>query len=448
LFGLWDRPGPFYLDLSANRPVPQSVSHPVQGNSLLAIGPDGEIAAASITDPSLVFWENESAEPQIFRTLASTVALTFDRRKRIEAISTYGDIRIWERSGVGAVSNIVSGTSELRNPTMTDDEKTIFSPDYSSAILYHLDDNRMGYFPHAEVTDVAGALDRAGRWLAVTGTKQEGSSDAVSTAIFLYPLPAGTARVIAGPQSVIKSVALNRDGDILAVGSEDGIIRFWNTRDLKTAAPDVKAHHGAVTSLVFDRNGRLHSGGADGSIRISATLQSSEATVLRITNGGISSLALSSDEMTLAAAGESGIHVWDLRHNPPVELAQANSAPVGPSKAVAFSTDSTSKWLAFGHGAEVRLWDWKHPNTEPLRFPAHAPGNVEISGLSFAEGGNRLLVTAGTSNIKIWLTNTKDLANLVCSTVNRNLSREEWRQYMGSDIPYEATCPDLKIPDK
>jgi hypothetical protein len=40
---------------------------------------------------------------------------------------------------------------------------------------------------------------------------------------------------------------------------------------------------------------------------------------------------------------------------------------------------------------------------------------------------------------------TDGLANLVCEKVWRNLTLEEWRQFVAEDIPYERTCPNLPV---
>jgi hypothetical protein len=34
---------------------------------------------------------------------------------------------------------------------------------------------------------------------------------------------------------------------------------------------------------------------------------------------------------------------------------------------------------------------------------------------------------------------------MACRIANRNLTREEWRQYLG-DLPYQPICPGLPVP--
>ena len=38
---------------------------------------------------------------------------------------------------------------------------------------------------------------------------------------------------------------------------------------------------------------------------------------------------------------------------------------------------------------------------------------------------------------------TQGLADAVCETVWRNLTLAEWQQFVGEDIPYQRTCPNL-----
>ena len=35
------------------------------------------------------------------------------------------------------------------------------------------------------------------------------------------------------------------------------------------------------------------------------------------------------------------------------------------------------------------------------------------------------------------------LAEMICQKVWRNLTMQEWRQFVSPDIPYERTCPNL-----
>jgi WD40 repeat protein len=48
-------------------------------------------------------------------------------------------------------------------------------------------------------------------------------------------------------------------------------------------------------------------------------------------------------------------------------------------------------------------------------------------------------------DIFAWLWASEDLIDLTCASLTRNLTREEWQQYLGAK-PYQATCPNLPTP--
>ena len=50
------------------------------------------------------------------------------------------------------------------------------------------------------------------------------------------------------------------------------------------------------------------------------------------------------------------------------------------------------------------------------------------------------------NTVRLWDVELQSWLKRACGIANRNLTREEWRKYMG-DQPYRKTCPDLPGPD-
>jgi hypothetical protein len=48
----------------------------------------------------------------------------------------------------------------------------------------------------------------------------------------------------------------------------------------------------------------------------------------------------------------------------------------------------------------------------------------------------------GRATARVWLWCTQDLIELACLRLTRNLTQEEWKQYLPGE-PYRKTCPDL-----
>jgi hypothetical protein len=75
-----------------------------------------------------------------------------------------------------------------------------------------------------------------------------------------------------------------------------------------------------------------------------------------------------------------------------------------------------------------------------------------VIALAFEEPGGALIATsvtrtlAGASGItlKRYLPRRDDLIFDACSRVTRELSDQEWRQYVGADVPPQATCGDRR----
>jgi WD40 repeat protein len=55
---------------------------------------------------------------------------------------------------------------------------------------------------------------------------------------------------------------------------------------------------------------------------------------------------------------------------------------------------------------------------------------------------SRILTASGDRTVRQWYTRMEDLLLAACQQVPRNMTREEWGQFMG-DEPYQLTCPNL-----
>ena len=144
-------------------------------------------------------------------------------------------------------------------------------------------------------------------------------------------------------------------------------------------------------------------------------------------------LAFSPDGLRLAAAtGAVQASVWDIRKpGPPAWQFAGGSVLV-------FSRDG--KRLATGVGRNVRIWDLQTSGTPPLELLQETGG--AIYKMAFSRDDASLSVANSEGKILVWNLWTA-AADSLCKRVWRNLSKEEWRYYVGESIPYERTCPAL-----
>jgi WD40 repeat protein len=65
-----------------------------------------------------------------------------------------------------------------------------------------------------------------------------------------------------------------------------------------------------------------------------------------------------------------------------------------------------------------------------------------VSLLAFSPDGKWIASGSYDHLVRLWLWRSGDLAAEVCNRLPRNLTRDEWSQYIG-DEPYRQTCPKL-----
>ena len=106
---------------------------------------------------------------------------------------------------------------------------------------------------------------------------------------------------------------------------------------------------------------------------------------------------------------------------------------------VAFSPDGQT--LASGSADKtVRLWDLRQPTAAPTVLRGHENA---VYSVAFSPDGQTLASGSGDQTIFVWIARTEILAEKICQQVWRNLTLDEWRQFVGEDFPYERTCPGL-----
>ena len=212
----------------------------------------------------------------------------------------------------------------------------------------------------------------------------------------------------------------------------------WRGRELRGFLWD---HRAPVSSVIYNPSGKaLASAGEDRTIIlwdvVSRVTLSRGESFFKGHTASVSSMAFSPDGERLASAGAEGMVIlWEL---PLADVPRPNFLIPRPQKghtsavsSVAFSPDGMTLASASFDGT-VRLWDttsWRSPaRGEPLRGHRGTVWTV-----AFSRDG-KLLASGGEDGLIVLWDAVQDVATLTrqaCAIVNRDLSHEEWLEFMG-----------------
>jgi hypothetical protein len=123
----------------------------------------------------------------------------------------------------------------------------------------------------------------------------------------------------------VVSVALGREGALVASGDVDGTITLWDTKTRARRAT-WKAHTDSITSVAFSPDGRrLGSGSADKTVALSDVDAGRRLTTSPAQSAGVTDVVFSSDGKRLAwASGDGTLVAWDVDADARIGTVTAN----------------------------------------------------------------------------------------------------------------------------
>jgi WD40 repeat protein len=107
---------------------------------------------------------------------------------------------------------------------------------------------------------------------------------------------------------------------------------------------------------------------------------------------------------------------------------------------VAFSPDGATL-ASGGEDGSIRLWDVQ--THQPLGDPLTYNGGQVLS-VVFSPDGETLASGAGFDDtIHLWDIDFNSWISRACTIAGRNLSKQEWDEFIGAERPYHRTCPQF-----
>lgn len=156
---------------------------------------------------------------------------------------------------------------------------------------------------------------------------------------------------------------------------------------------------------------------------------------------GINCMDISNDGKLMAIGRERGdVIIWDIKAK---ELARIISSHQSAITDISFSPNNEFL-LTTSRDRTARLWDLSDSRKLPIILDDHE--DWVLTG-SFDPSGQQIITGSSDNYLRTWPVDPKILAERLCTLVQRNLSEQEWIEFVGPEIPFEKTCGNLDLKD-
>ncbi|HLK62210.1 MAG TPA: WD40 repeat domain-containing protein [Bryobacteraceae bacterium] len=389
-------------------------------------------------------------------------------------------VTLWDLKSGSVVETLPAGSQTIVSIAISPERKLLAT---SSGAIFNLRDQPEESKPfhhllNAALTGTSIAFSPDGILLASAGPDSAPQIWDVATGKLRCSLPDAGYRAVA--------IAFSPKGKLLTTVSEDEkdhSIKRWDPLQCKAAGASLLGHTALVTDLQFSPDGALlASGSRDRTVRfwdLQRGRQTGQAIAMEKDVGNI---AFSADGAILAVASlEGNLRLFQMpgakeiqgpvdenmnsynsisamtfskrgglmaviRDDASVELLEVGRDIVprrtlerrpGDLYDVAFHPDGTALATG-GQNGTVQLWD----TTSGLPYgPALFQTSDQVQKLAFSPDGKKLAV--GGPGLWLLDVDPEVWARYGCSRANRNLTREEWGQYVGANVKYRQTCPNF-----
>ncbi len=389
----------------------------------IAFSPDQTLLISGAGDGTIKLWDVEKAiELRTFSGHSnSVVSVAFSPDGKFIA-STSGDmtVKLWDVMTGKEIHTFKGHTDEMKAVAFSLDGKFLASGS---------DDKTVRLWNIESKTEVFTFNSKG--YIDALVFSPDGKSLFFNSGEIIYQLDLAGRKIIrefVGHSQVIICLSITPDGKILASGSFDNTIKFWDTSSGKETHT-LKGHTDWIEAISFGFDGKVFASiGNDNTLKFWNPKDGKLINSIEI-RGINNSMAFNTKWGLLAVCVWDSITIYDLSSG---QILRNFEGLIARLETLAFSPDG--KYLAVGgDDARIRFWDLQNGNvSQVIKTNDEYIGNMVFSGDSkfVAAGG-------GDGNVRIW-----DVAS---GKLTREFKDEFKKESKVSFVQAIAISPDGKI---
>ncbi len=244
-----------------------------------------------------------------------------------------------------------------------------------------------------------------------------------------------------GHQEGVESVAFSPNGKYIASGSKDNNVQLWDGESGEAIGKPMSAHTEMVRGVAFNADSSLiASASYDGTVRLWNVDTRQSIAELTGHEAAVTSVAFSLDGNHLVSGSKDKTLIrWDLKSHQ--AIGEPMSGHTDRVNSVAFSPDG-KHIISGSNDKTLRLWDRESGQAIGKPMSGH---EQRINSVTFNPDGTRIVSGSDDMTLRIWPA-TNDSVEQLCNKLTRNMSEDEWANWVSSDIKYKKQCQNLPIP--
>jgi WD40 repeat protein len=425
------------------QPVSEPVPVPESGATLLVVSPDGSRLVTADkgligrSDNSLRQWRAEDSQPigKPLRHRGNVTGLAFSADgRRIASVSHDKTLRIWDATagqyfappsdklgryvtsfspdGGRVVTGGVSDSLRLWDLQTAKAIGTPTNAPYLSAIAFSPDGRHFA----------TGSLRKVVRlWDALTGQ------------------PIGYA--LLGQQYAVWHLAFSPDGKLLVAGGNGPDLQLWDVPSGSPSGAPLSGHRSGVTGVAFSPDGRrIVATTFDGGALLWDTQSRKLVKEVNVSSrlNNVKAPAFSPDGQAIILGVGAQLYLWDLASTPPVATVFGLAEHQGSVESLIFSPEGRYV-LSGSEDQTLRVWDVA--TRQPIGPPIKGHVNSVVS-LGLTADGRYVISSSNDGALRRWPV-PATWPEQLCAKLTRNVSTQEWRDWVSPEIPYVVQCPGL-----